>query len=678
MVSGGHDSRPGEAMLGRSLDAGSTYAPPPAARTRPVKTIADWNAGAFERTAGGALAATAVVGIAVALAPVIPLPLRAPAIALAFIIWIAMVLRATVGAARTARIMFAGEERAPIAIACVGIAAALLVGMQLAIIRTMPGRHGFTWIIDWRYALEHAQAIARYGGVDHALDYAGAPIDFPVGPAWLAAAVQRVFGFGLGLVLFGFVPALCTLSIVTAGMRLLRGWGVLHRFGAAAVALALALPFATASLPTAARGLAHIASPFAWRYLPTDIALGSLLALAVGTASLAILLAGRDGRGSLALGAAGLASLAELRPQYLAGFAVLAVLLGKRDAGNRKRDLMVLAGVLAGVVLLGVMPPGIRTFESARWLAGAERGRYVEPLRLTTAVAVAAAVAWWLARRADPITWRAIGRALAACAIAVLVVSLLVHFVGFPIRSDVLANARALGIREDLAARLRQEMARALEPARLLLLMTSFAILVAAAARAPRAVRAVATVLGALVVLSPLALFARSFGTPPADYAAADDEGLRAVLRRVAPRDGALLLSSDIADPANDWARDMRGVLLTAYGGRAFYVSNVRYVHYARPDAPGRVRAVRAFFGAPWSPWHDAWSARVGVTHVLVHDRCPPAWLNAPGVPLREIARAGGWTAYVIDRRPAAAYAPMPAPVAEGEVKGRYGRAGCI
>ncbi|HEU4643495.1 MAG TPA: hypothetical protein VFS44_13645 [Gemmatimonadaceae bacterium] len=647
-----------------------------------MRTEAEWNAGAFERTAGSALSAAVVTGIAVALASAIPETLRAPVLALSLIVWAVMVLRAIVAAARTAHAKFAGGERVPVAIACAGIAAALLVGAQLELIRAVLGRHDLVWLLDWRWTLAQAQAIARFGGAEHALDYAGAPIGAPVGPAWLAGAAQRLFGIGMGFVLFGLVPALCTLTIVIAGMRLLRRWGVLHRHAAIAVALTLTLPLAASTLRGAARGIARIDSPLSWHYLPTSIALASLFALAVGLAALAIVHAGSARWSSLALGAAGVASVGALRPEYLVGIAVVAVLCGARgegrgirDSGSGKRKAAAGVGIIAGVLLVAVWAPGMTMLGGMHWMVGAERGRWIEPLSVGTAVAVVAAMVWAIAYLEEPAAWRTIGRALAACALAVLVVSLASHWVGIGARSDVLANARAIGTSDDLARELRRAMERAVEPPRLLLLMTSFAIIVAAAARASRAVRAAAATLGALVVLSPLALLARASRHAPA-VDAAEDGALHDVLRHVPQGDGVLLVSSDLADPADDWARPLGNALLVMYGGQAFYVADVRTVHYARPDAPARMRELRTFFGTPWSAWHDAWAVRAGVTHVLVHDRCPPVWLSDRGVPLLELAHSGAWTVYALDHRQAPSAPPWPDVVRD--VRAVYGNGGCL
>jgi hypothetical protein len=165
------------------------------------------------------------------------------------------------------------------------------------------------------------------------------------------------------------------------------------------------------------------------------------------------------------------------------------------------------------------------------------------------------------------------------------------------------------------------------------------------------------------------------FIQPDRPYAVAEDRELFDVLARV-PAEGALLVASDLADPAQDFARPLQGMLLTAYRGHTFYAANLSYIHYTRPDALVRLQELRSFFGAPWSMWHTGWLARTRVTHVLTDDRCAPAWLGQPGPPLQPLTRSGRWTAYEV-RRPARGTQEPERPAAEGP-RPAYGRADCL
>ena len=163
----------------------------------------------------------------------------------------------------------------------VGICLAIIAAIQVELIQTVLGHPWFTW--SWRWDLGHAQAIARTGGLDHALDYAGVPIRYHVGVPWLAAAVQRETGHGLTHVLFGVVPLLSVVSLVIGALDLLRSAGIRYRFGAIAVALALTVPMHDRTALGVYYGIpGAFVLPQTWPLLGTKLMLNSLLGLAVG------------------------------------------------------------------------------------------------------------------------------------------------------------------------------------------------------------------------------------------------------------------------------------------------------------------------------------------------------------------------------------------------------------
>jgi hypothetical protein len=184
---------------------------------------------------------------------------------------------------------------------------------------------------------------------------------------------------------------------------------------------------------------------------------------------------------------------------------------------------------------------------------------------------------------------------------------------------------------------------------------------------------AIACVLGLRVVsLVPPLL------DPSRGYEAAEDTDLRRALEAI-PVEGTLLVSSDIADPAQDYSRPANGSLLSGYRGHSYFLSELRYIHWTRPDAPERLDELRAFFGATWSAWHDAWLASHGITHVLVSDRCRPAWFNGTDLPLQERARHGVWTALEVesdDSAPATHVDDLPPQWVD--MKPAYGRSECV
>jgi hypothetical protein len=210
-------------------------------------------------------------------------------------------------------------------------------------------------------------------------------------------------------------------------------------------------------------------------------------------------------------------------------------------------------------------------------------------------------------------------------------------------------------------------------PLRLLLAAAGVAILAACAWRASAPWRHSFSVAATLVVLSPLPFIGLTLVEPWKGQEVADGHGVYQLLQEI-PTSGTLLIASDIADPANDYERSARGFLLTGYGGHQFYLANLAYLQFRWPDAVQRLENLQAFFGTPWSPWHEELLRTSGITHVLVDDRCPAAWQNSPTPGLRLMARAGHWAAYTV-YGPLAGTGPRPAAV---PVRRRYGTAACL
>src|SRR5262249_43636573 len=292
--------------------------------------------------------ATVVVGLATALAPVIPLAIRSTVLVAALIGWLIGV--AYMGASAIPSIWLSkrsGDSRSAILIGAAGILMASVALVQLFLIRTWMGKHALTWNIDYRWALNHAQAIARTGGVDASLDFAGKAVDYHVGSAWLAGAVGRVLGAGISEVLFGVIPFLCVLSAALAIFCLLRETGLSGPYALLAAGAVLSLPAVDvlSFVPTWPGGLRHpgvwlanflsmfnslmeeLQNPETW-FFSSHLMLNSLMAISVGLSSCALLLRRKSGLFSLFVGAAGLAAVMEIKPQFFVSFGLFVGLLG--------------------------------------------------------------------------------------------------------------------------------------------------------------------------------------------------------------------------------------------------------------------------------------------------------------------------------------------------------------
>ena len=311
--------------------------------------------------------------------------------------------------------------------------------------------------------------------------------------------------------------------------------------------------------------------------------------------------------------------------------------------------------------------PGLRAYSPE--IAG------IELILVPLLLAIAAPFAWH-ARSRSALLARLGSQfeLIAATVIALLGLAVLLAVLRFPLRANVIASAAAVGIPQR-AAGLAQDLAQMLIPLRLLLISTLIAPLVRQlTAETGTRVSVVGVLAGALIVASPGALVVHGFLHPLKGYEAAEDSGLRSILRAV-PRDRSLRVASDLADPAEGTTRGLRGFLLTAYEGHEFYAANIAYLNYLKPDAGERMANLRAFFGSQWTAWHDQWLSEAKITHVIVHERCLPLWWDRRENVLSLVEASGAWS-LLVPRRPGEAEnhdRPAASPIPQ-----HYGRAGCL
>jgi hypothetical protein len=629
--------------------------------------------------------ATVMVGVLVAWASEIPMTVRDPALLLGLLAWTAAVAFGSVQAGRTAWYRpLEWSERAATVLGVAGIGIAALSAAQLEVVRILYGRPGMVWNVDWRFAWNHAQAIARFGDANHALDYSGAPLDYHIGPAWLGGMSDRVLGGGMTEVLFGLVPVLCIVSAATAFLLLLGRNGVPWPLAAAAVGVAFCLPVYLNRLPRGFRD--YLLDADRW-FFASGLMLNSSLGVAVGLCSLVLLLDRQQRAAGIVLGAVGLGSLVQIKPQFFVGLGAVAGIVGlgrllgfKPFHPRTWRVLVAGAGALALAILAkSVLPGHHASFTAPVWAPGSTgysaATAYTESL-IAPSLLVILAVSAWLSRSSAAVMHLSgrLGELLAAVVLALALLSTVLTLFSLPVPAAHVTRAEAVGY-ANVTITTQRNLAQALIPLRLLLAVTvlaAFAVVLRHTGTS-RPVIAVVLVAG-LIVISPLPLIGRNFVKPMHAYESAEDTGLLALLRQV-PRNGELLLASDLADPAENYGRPLRGFLLTAYGGHQFYVANLPYGHYVRADAVQRLEDIRAFFGSPWSGWHAAWLARTQITHVLVSDRCVPRWLGQPEAELIVIGRSGRWT--LLEPQGVLAegsFSPPP----WGIMKPRYGRSPCL
>ncbi len=476
-------------------------------------------------------------------------------------------------------------------------------------------------------------------------------------------------GTGMTTVLFGVVPAICVITITIALLVLTSRGGSSRRIAAAGIAVAFCLPL---GIPMSRFPLTLsevVSSPDVWIFGP-GLNINAYFGLAVGLASVALLVDESSGKWWVALGVVGLSAVAQLKPPQFIGFGALVAVVGIGRAfavkpfGQRSLTVLIagLVSLLAGAMAKQFLP-GIPIQVAVPDLLPGSTGFTVSmthPWLMGAMLAMAVGVWAMSPDRSSAQFSHPRGEFAIATVVTHVLIAMTVLLIAFPIRAT-----KAEGVQRSLA--------HALDPTELLLPVIVVLALVSLLTRRP-AWRSWLLALGGLVVLAPVPRIALGFRDPLRGYEAVEDSALRSLLQRI-PRDGAVLIASDIADEAEGFARDKRAAILTAYGGHQFYVSNTAYVHFARPDLEERMDNLRSFFGSEWSDWHHAWLWRTGITHVFVNDRCLPVWWDTRDSGLQMVGHDGEWT--VLARRVAPTNAVAPRPSSRPVVP-RHGGAPCL
>ena len=245
-----------------------------------------------------------------------------------------------------------------------GVLTAAVGCAELGIVRIVRHRPALTWNIDHRYLWSLARGFSRTGGFDEGLDYAGVPVTYHGGPAWIAGAVDRLAGGGADFVLFIVIPFVATLAVGGGIVRLLRVSGVSTASAVAAAGVGMTLPgyyLQWRNAISAARS-GSLLNGSLGAFGP-ELMLNSLLACAIGVWALAIMLDDTSSRAETVVATVGLACLAVLKPQYFVAFGgvagVLAVARVARPVrdGARSRLLALAAAALACAVTLHLLVP---------------------------------------------------------------------------------------------------------------------------------------------------------------------------------------------------------------------------------------------------------------------------------------------------------------------------------
>jgi hypothetical protein len=158
-----------------------------------------------------------------------------------------------------------------------------------------------------------------------------------------------------------------------------------------------------------------------------------------------------------------------------------------------------------------------------------------------------------------------------------------------------------------------------------------------------------------LVAVGGAASGAQSFmdlTSPLSGHEVVDAAEIRVLLEGVDPL-AALILVSDLSDPAQDHLRNGSAFYLSNPYGHRFWLTQTRYGHESLRETEDRIDDIARFFGAAWSPWHESFLSQQGLTHVAISTRCPSAWDPGAIQSLVYGAATDSWAVFRFDARTA-------------------------
>lgn len=644
------------------------------------------------------LALACITGLTVGMADLVPNNIRFPLLSSLSVVWFLLL---TVSAAVCLVKGLSSSIRngySSLFFAIVAGASILTFSyVQLVFLHVINGDDSLSWGIDWRYYLNHVQAIAKYSDLSNSLDYHGAPITYHVGPAWLAAAIWTAFpSFKLSFVAFGLIYLLMIGTAVFAMGQFLHRFYLKKWPSYSIVLVTLLMPLYVSPWREFTDFISALGNNIAneelwvgsfnfinqenWLYSPNLMA-SSSLALTIGFSSMCLILQEQPSILCRVLGLVSFSSVVLIKPQYFVGFflflstySVIDLLPPKRLHQNRL--------ILAPLITFSLACLYLAIGSTLPWASGEEYfsfprfgftgfTRFSLYFVLPSILLVLSIAHLTLYKNINQKRFLLVKGSLSA-SISIFVGIITLSFIELP--QTEIAIERAHGVGWDLYNYLGRNIniAQSLQPILLINGLFVMALLFKLVKIDARQRYAISLIL-VLSMLAPLNMVLHHFKEPMDGQDSVDEKNLKNTLSKI-PNRGTLLLSSDIADQDGDFQRPSRGMLLTSYYGHNFYVSNLSYMNYRRADSAARITNMSAFFGSTWSNWHGCWLLDKQITHVLTNDRCIPKWVG--NNPLQVTHRYGNWTAW--SRKNLTCSSIISTPPSFESMKPTYGQASCL
>lgn len=618
----------------------------------------------------------------------------------AFVLWVlASVAVVAVGARRAVRSVFAIRPALATGLAWGAITLAIVFGamrdIQLGMLQTYFGQIDLNYNIDHRFIHMHAWSILRSGGLGETLSMLGQPISYHTGPSWYAGALGSLLDADPRAVVYLWFPIAALVTIVVASARILRSFDLPRVAVGAGVAFALTpswshVDIGLSDLYPRARYLArsvvysdwvavgHIVEETVLNASPTQM-LNALLGTAIVLAALGFVVRNNTTAPALTVAAVVIALAMAAKPQYVAAGPPMLLAVGLAGARNSVRRAAIavclaaasaVGGLLLTTRLLFSGPGLIEARIAPDGLAWPVAWRAVRPflptqppILLVTLVVASLAALWFTGRIEGP-------HRRTLVALAVLLVSMLAFWFFL---SVLVAGGDGL---ETWA----WNAMTGLGPSVWFVTALSAAVIVSLLQRQMALMMLVIVGVVGLGAAASAHQFVVQVRDPLAGHEAVDASEIRELLVGVDPA-SARLLTSDLADPADDHARAGRAFYLSNVRGHQFWLTQTEYGHHLLDETWYRIDALDRFFGSDWSRWHSEFLWANSITHVIVNARCPAVWRASRPALLEAIRETESWTLFAVLPRsetwkPVLEGLPLNTPI-DGTSEPVFGRASC-
>jgi hypothetical protein len=523
--------------------------------------------------------------------------------------------------------------------------------LTLGLTQILSGNPFQTFNVDYRYHLMHTKSILSASGTTNSLVAWGQPIDYHVGPAWLAASLFDFLKIPIELSSFVIIPIFTIFGLAIFLLSLFKFLNLENNTNYWSVSLLLAMPFVSTFLPDIDSRI------FAWHwfsaesidawFLGPSLMLNSFFAIWVLSGSIIILLATDDKR-LYSLAGLGVASLYEIKPQFIASASIIIVSLVLIDFINHKIDkkiftkwLYFMCTAIALVFSFAIkndsafLERGTLEFHfQIPKLNKEELASFVtSPAMLVSLFFLLYIVFFVIAQRG--LNQLGVTKHLALFLLSVNILIVLIKFLLWIFVVSLTASNESYNINSDLLQGINF-LQWAIFPINLLVITKKIKI-------------------NARILMTPIIGFSLLLSVQQTIYGIIDpttsyeyvDASNVAQLLSVIPNDSSLFITSDIAEPADDYKRSGDANYLPAVSGHHFWIAGHRY-----PDlkfnsvVKKRLGEVNYFFSVPWTNWHKKYLLSNRITHILVSERCYPTWLDASPIAFTSTTQENNWFIY--------------------------------